>query len=293
MKTIIYFLIFFILFFSSCVSQKNKELLSIEKKISKYYIEKRTEKGFNEPEKIITIYSIYHEIDSSKVKDGVYKCFNRLNSNFDFFIYENKKIDILELSNINDLTKSVQKLIQFSIKHGYCNDIINSYIKQMMSIYYKINNNRIRQDLNCEFAPVSMKSKFKYREIKPKLIQFLIENKQTINDNIFDDVNENLIYRKLDMYYGLPNEDEKLDIGIYLFLNSEKELKPNYIFISETDYEIMSVSENVYDLVERAILFGERNKLCYEKTNSIISDIIDFSNNTNCKKTFVIGNKNN
>ncbi len=157
MKTKLITIILGILFFNNSNSQNQITQTQIKNDLAEYIYKDRINmpesfKNLDGIKKRLKIYGCYnYKIDES-LKNGVYGF-----STFDFhtrtyfFIVENDKYQILNLSTRQDLDKSIKEIFDFCERQNYCHEIALDYISNITRKFYMINKNPInRPETHCE-----------------------------------------------------------------------------------------------------------------------------------------------
>lgn len=281
MKNTYNLILFFLLLVASCNSQTSTGLEELKNNIHKIILDK----GYNmnlSPEtsmKKMSIYGLYNEIEQKEnLKNGIYGVSFGSHLMSHFFIYNNGRITFLDLSTLRELQESIKKLFDYSIEHKYCYDLVEDYLSRFINVHYLINRNlRKRIDTNCEKENISENSIYKVEDVKLRLAEFLRDEGYIKSVKYYQNNPEILLLAKTGIYYGLPEDYENIDSGIYYFTYLNKsEIEKNYLLIREGNIEILSRKENsINDLINKILIFADENGYCHQKINIILEQIID------------------
>lgn len=265
----------------SCKSQTNNELGKLKNSIGKTLLAKKmiTKEEFDNG-KGFSIYGLHEDIiDYENLKFGIYVISTGSHQPVNFIIYEKDSIHFLDAYSYEEFIISLEKLLKYSFKKEYCDEIIIDYVSRLIRIHYNINRNlRGNTDNNCEFPKRILKSIFKLNDFKLKLVKELIKNDIVQSIDSFYDEPDNLILQKVDFYFGLSKQNENLEIGIYsyAFVNSE-DIIDGYVLLKEENFYFLEMNnnENLIKTVHDIIDFGEENEVCSEKTIWLLGKIFD------------------
>jgi hypothetical protein len=100
----------------------------------------------------VLITGVHNKISTGEVINGVYVfSMNITDAKVYFLLVDNNKIIILDISNRENLNKSLVLLLDFCDKYKYCESIITDYVGGLTRVYYNLNKWKFeRRDLNCE-----------------------------------------------------------------------------------------------------------------------------------------------
>ena len=168
----------------SCTSQNISEHKLVKNEIASFlwkngHIDDGKHQQYLETGEGFTIDGFYNHLFDSELIDGVYRIDTSSHSLVFFFIYENKKVDILDISNFSGLLEAIEKVVNYSNKNKFCYEITNDYVLRLMATYYTGNKNlKNYRDPNCEFQTDSKASAYKISEISLELAEFLVDKKE-------------------------------------------------------------------------------------------------------------------
>ena len=262
----------------SCRSQTINDLDSLKDVIGKELFDRNlitrdqyfSKKGFS-------IYGLHNRKVQDILKNGVYGVSTGSHSPTFFFIYENRDITFLNISSFNGLLESTTKFLNYSVEKAYCKEITLDYLLRLIRVHYNINRNlRLRKDINCDFPAKMDRSVFTIDSFKFKFADYLFKADKLDSIDSFLDDPELIQLQKLGYYYGLPRNDQKLNIGFYTLTNLIKDqIEIFYVLISHSNFKLLELKEQgeYIQTTKEAISFGEENKLCSEDIIRIIENL--------------------
>ncbi len=288
MKRLIFIYLLLMSMSISCQEHVGNEFKSIKEAAHDFFLEKEDFNKYLYDRYIkngegASIYGIHNKIDTLKIQDGIY--WFTLGSHFKkhFLIYDNKDVEILDISSKKELKNSIKKTLEYSVKKDFCVQIINDYISRLIHTHYTVNKNpRTLLDVNCKLRSSPIVSPFNLKQLKIDLAEHLVNMNEIESINYFIKYPEFFIINNIEMYYGL-SDDENINNGIYYFLNIEKENpKYFYVLINKGNYEIFDIDsfDNLNIVINKVLDLGDENKLCHERIKLIVQNLIDryFSN---------------
>lgn len=275
------FIIVLLLLATCCKSQNITTFSQLENNIREILFEKgyisqneySQKKGF-------TIYGTYQrKIDEKKLRSGIYDLYLGNHSPTFNFIYEQNKIIFLDIYSFKNFLESMRTQMIYLFEQRYCREIIVDYVKRLMRAHYSFNRNL--KDLvnkNCEFPEKQILSTFYLNEIKSKIITEIAQKEDLKKGNLQLEEIENIAVSELSIYFGI-NEKEKLEEGIYSYVDINSSVSSNRYFIlngNKIKFLKMDSDESFIKSIQEIILFGEDKNICSEKTIWYIEQL--FSN---------------
>lgn len=283
MKKSLYLLLILNLILINCQSQEVSDLKFIKNEAAKYLndqgeISDKEYELFKENGKGFAITGLYNEIDLVNPKEGIYSIYRSSHHKIHFLLFQNKNVDILGLSDKEELYRSIKRVIEYSEEVDLCSEITRDYISRLITVFFKINRNpRIRYDSNCEYQKRFKSGSFSFNDLHLKLAEHLVDLKQLKSVDYYLDNPDFLILKELGYYYGLPEKNEKLNIGVYNFANYENQQPvKSFLLLDEGSYEIISINNRsqLLSSINRLISFAEENNYCYARTNDYVNILI-------------------
>ncbi len=277
----------------SCRSQHNVELDSVKKVVAKFLLDKgewndqqhskyiKTEKGFS-------IRGIYNKLNSEKLKEGIYWIYRGTHTREYFLLYEDEKTSILDISTQEELSKSINKALEYFAKRGFCIEIINEYLSKIIRIHYSINKNirkRSSKDPNCKEKQKVVNSQLDLNQLSLGLVKYLIKKDKFKSINQYLDNPRNLVIKSPNIYYGISEENGEVDIGMYFFYNFEDpDRQLFYLLVGEGNYEILSIDsdESLNESINDVLSFIEDNGFCHKIAISFIEELINSYYSNSC-----------
>jgi hypothetical protein len=273
--------------FSQQTEKLNIDSLKIE--LSKFLVQKNLMSNleeFTENNRGLYFSGIHKEKVANELKDGIYVFNNGSNHSLSFFvIIDGNSFTILDISTLQGLKDSIDKMLKFANKQNYCAEIIEDYISRLISVHYAINinpNNRL--DKNCEFDLKPVISTFNLISLKTKLSEFLVEK------GVIKDIDQYLKYpndlfvSKMDIYYGLDTK-KNIESGVYTFAYLEGDTQNFYYFIlNEDSIEIFEIesAKSLASGINRILQFTESQKYCHLKTVQIVKKLVQVRYTDSC-----------
>jgi len=280
-------ILFLVSFTSSCQNNEVITYDSLKKGLANFLVKSEYIQDFDAYEnnkEIINLRGVYNKIDKNSLVNGVYSfSINHSHGKAFFVIVDGMEYNILDITTKEGLYHSINNTLEFCYKQNYCKEIIVDYIDRLIGVY-NINNNPNRyKNSDCEYELSRTKSTYTINQIKPKLVNFLVNENEIESYSHYIEYPEYFFLGTTGIYFGMPDETEFIDSGIYTFYNTEDlQQKSYYLMIDMDGYQILSVDniKNLQKTIEQLLIFGEKNNYCYKETKNIILKIIDeyFSN---------------
>ncbi|KMQ59301.1 hypothetical protein ACM46_19410 [Chryseobacterium angstadtii] len=276
-----YFIIVLLVLATCCKSQNITTFSQLENNIREILFQKgyisqneySQKKGF-------TIYGTYQrKVDEKKLQSGIYDLYLGNHSPKFNFIYEQNKIIFLDIYSFKNFLESMRTQMIYLFGQRYCREIIVDYVKRLIRAHYSFNRNL--KDLfnkNCEFPEKRILSTFYLNEIKSKIITEIAQKEDLKKEKLQLEKIENIAVSELSIYFGI-NEKEKLEEGVYSYVNINSSVSKNSYFIlngNDIKFLKMDSDESFIKSIQEIILFGEDKNICSEKTIWYIEQL--FSN---------------
>ena len=232
----------------------------------------------------------FHGIHKNKVdknlKSGIYVFNNGSNHSLSFFlIIENNSYNILDISTLQGLKKSIASTLEFANRQNYCSEITKDYISRLIGVHYNVNRNpRNIGDGNCEFEKMPTKSTFNLNSMNLKLAEFLLEKNELNDIDQYFNNSDYLLVAKMGVYYGI-DKIKKVECGIYTFSYLENEESNFYYAIVNEDWIDffgLESSINLTDGINKILDFAENHDYCHLKTGQIIEQLIGIKYSESC-----------
>lgn len=295
MRTVVYVLL--LISVLNCQGQTKTELEVVQEKITDLLFEKGLIKKDEFQRAIknrsfVNIQGLYNSIDSENFKDGIYSFSEGTHSVVYFFIYENGRIKILDLSSQIGLAESIKSLLEFSSRRDFCIEIVDDYLSRLIGVHYSINRNlKSRLDVNCEWEKLSNKSSYNFNQLHLVLAEYLLEKGEIKDIEYYLNNSDYLLLEKTGIYYGMPKDNELLDVGIYSFSNIESYSEQKYyLLIFEGGYKILSIDskEDLFNSINKILIFGEENDYCHKRIIPILQYLIGKHYSKKCMDNFTL-----
>ncbi|WP_223605623.1 hypothetical protein [Chryseobacterium sp. OSA05B] len=276
-----YFIIVLLFLVTCCKSQNITTFSQLENNIREILFQKGyiSQNAYSQ-KKGFTIYGTYQrKVDEKKLRNGIYDLYLGNHSPQFKFIYERNKIIFLDIYSFNNFLESMRTQMIYLFEQRYCREIIVDYVKRLIRTHYSFNRNpRDLFNKNCEFPEKRIPSTFYLNEIKGKIITEISQKEDLKEGNLQLEKIENIAVGKLSVYFGI-NEKEKLEEGIYSYVNINSSVSNNSYFIlngNDIKFLKMDSDESFIKSIQEIILFGEDKNICSEKTIWYIEQL--FSN---------------
>ncbi len=287
--------------FLSCNSQNNNELTILESKVKIALVKFDNQDSDSTPIKLskhhFNISGIYNKINPDNIKDGIYILNFGTHMPVNYFIYENNEVVLLNLSSFDTFLKSVRLLTNYSIKEGYCKELISDYLSRMTTIFFNTNNNLKKHHNNCEFEKTINKSNFSLNEFKAIYAEYLVRNREINNIEDYYKESDKIIVSKVGYYYGIKNPDTKIEVGIYYVINMLKNnLNTKVVILYKNEFKVLKINhinnlsvisnnttENYIESVSEILKFSNNNNFCINKIRYILDEIfMNYFENESC-----------
>lgn len=276
-----YFIIVLLVLATCCKSQNITTFSQLENNIREILFQKGylSQNAYSQ-KKGFTIYGTYQrKVNEKKLRSGIYDLYLGNHSPTFNFIYEQNKIIFLDIYSFKNFLESMRTQMIYLFEQRYCREIIVDYVKRLMRAHYSFNRNL--KDLvnkNCEFPEKRISSTFYLNEIKSRIITEIAQKEDLKEGNLQPEKIENIAVSELSIYFGI-NEKEKLEEGIYSYVNINSGFSNNSYFIlngNDIKFLKMDSDESFIKSIQEIILFGEDKNICSEKTIWYIEQL--FSN---------------
>ncbi|WP_330745833.1 hypothetical protein [Chryseobacterium sp. CP-77] len=276
-----YFIIALLFLATCCKSQNITTFSQLENNIREVLFQKGyiTQNSYSQ-KKGFTIYGTYQrKVDETKLRNGIYDLYLGNHSPQFKFIYERNKIIFLDIYSFKNFLESMRTQMIYLFEQRYCREIVVDYVKRLIRAHYSFNRNpRDLINKNCEFPEKRISSTFYLNEIKSKIVTEIAQKEDLKEENLQPEKIENIAVSELSVYFGI-NEKEKLEEGIYSYVNINSSVSNNSYFIlngNDIKFLKMDSDESFIKSIQEIILFGENKNICSEKTIWYIEQL--FSN---------------
>lgn len=174
-------------YFISCKAQNIVTYTELKNKMGEILLSKNyIQQNEFESKKGYLVYGLHQRKISNNIKNGIYGVSTGSHRSVNFFIYDNKKVSFLDVYAFDNLLKSLDTLINYSIHKKYCRELTLDYTKRLVGVHYNINKNlRHRGDKNCEFYNMLIYSDYSVSEIKEKIVEE-ISHQENINQDLIE-----------------------------------------------------------------------------------------------------------
>ena len=254
----------------SCSSHRGASTSIIKSEIASFLhskgdLSEQRYQSFKKSREGFSVRGIHNRENLKRInKDGIYKISASNHSRVHYLLLQDEIIHILSLHNRTDLSLSINKVVRYSIEKGICREVMLGYINRLVNTFYARNKNlETRLDKNCEFKTPPLKSGFSFQEIHSKLAEYLVDINQFESIEYYNKNKYFLGFDKLSYYYGLPRDNEKLDVGTYQFANYGGDQAPIVclLLLSNKGYKILNASDelSLTDGINKILKFAEDN----------------------------------
>ncbi|QBA20491.1 hypothetical protein EU348_04565 [Chryseobacterium indologenes] len=276
-----YFIIVLLSLATCCKSQNITTFSQLENNIREILFQKGyiSQNSYSQ-KKGFTIYGTYlRKVDEKKLRNGIYDLYLGNHSPQFKFIYERNKIIFLDIYSFKNFLESMRTQMIYLFEQRYCREIVVDYVKRLIRAHYSFNRNpRDLINKNCEFPEKRISSTFYLNEIKSKIVTEIAQKEDLKEENLQPEKIEDIAVSELSVYFGI-NEKEKLEEGIYSYVNINSNVSNNSYFIlngNDIKFLKMDSDESFIKSIQEIILFGENKNICSEKTIWYIEQL--FSN---------------
>jgi len=291
-------LLFYFLLPSNCISQLNSEYKNLRCDLSEILFsngaitkeEYSIKKGF-------TIYSLHQDkIDRQNLKKGIYGLTTKPNVPAHFFIYDDDLLRLLNLYTFEEFLDSIKTLLIYCFEKNYCKEIIYDYTFRLIRTYSNFHRRSGRKtvDPNCKDPRRWINSTYNINSLKLSFAEELVKLGKIKDIDDFFDYPDRFNFFKTDFHYGLPEENNDLDIGFYgynfVYTDNINPVIHGDFLLTQGNFNFLEVdnTENVIKTIQNIIVFGEDYNVCSEKTIWFIEKITNDFFTESCLENIVV-----
>ena len=229
----------------------------------------------------IRLSGFFNEItDKDSIPNGVYKYSTRSSHGiYLFVVVEENNYKILNLYDKKELFRTLNEILNFSIKRDYCKEVVIEYIESALHWHFLMQNYG-RSDCSYSFDNKTTSS-LSLEELKNKLVNHL-KSENVIGDENFhilmldkiDEFNLTISLNPLNENDAFKN----LNKGYYRFTATDnmKYAVSYYLLLNDNDYELVLLKEgkNFNQELFTLLHFGIDQKFCSEIIKYVISNYL-------------------